>query len=143
MRQAISLRAAVQPPHHPSPCPALAEKLTLWFDVQPPNPTKGWSPAGAMELWVGRHGCAELLPVLSKVGCISEEDLLELEPKEVDELCATVPKITARRFRNALKGCGAVCCQRAALAKSIPSPTSRAFLVPSYFAAHVDRALAG
>ena len=65
----------------------------------------GIAPASdGLSAWLAASGCTELQPRLAELRVLAENDLLLLQPADIDRMCAceTVPTIPARKFRTAL-----------------------------------------
>ena len=67
-----------------------------------PAPATARPPPSGLGEWLADCRCGSLLPALEKEEIATEEDLLQLEPSDVDDLCATASKLTAKKFRAAL-----------------------------------------
>ena len=54
----------------------------------------------SLAAWLAGVKCSQLLRPLDALGVETVDDLVLLEKEDIDELCAKVKKIPARKFRN-------------------------------------------
>ena len=86
------------------PAPAADSSSGAMISIPPGRPAARATMGNDLAAWLGAVKCGALLAPLDNLyGVDKVEELLDLDPEDVDALCALVMKLPSKQFRRALE----------------------------------------